>query len=49
MTQTLLPIARMRDRAALAREESDTAYFFELLYFGRPLRSPRPAAGWAGR
>lgn len=30
----MLPVARMRERASLAREESDTAYFFDLLYLG---------------
>ncbi len=29
-----LPVDRMRDRADLARDESDTAYFFDLLYLG---------------
>lgn len=34
MTEPFLPVQRMRDRAALARDESDTAYFFDLLYLG---------------
>lgn len=34
MTKQFLPIVRMRERATLARDESDTAYFFDLLYFG---------------
>lgn len=31
---TFLPVQRMRERASLARDDSDTAYFFELLYLG---------------
>ncbi len=30
----LLPVARMLDRLRLARDESDTAYFWELLFLG---------------
>ena len=30
----MLPVTRMLDRAAAAKEESDTAYFFDLLYTG---------------
>lgn len=29
-----MPVARMRERARLARDDSDTAYFFDLLYLG---------------
>ncbi|WP_329321214.1 NB-ARC domain-containing protein [Streptomyces sp. NBC_01715] len=32
-----LPVSRMLERANLAREESDTAYFFDLLYLGEML------------
>lgn len=31
---TFVPVTRMLDRARLARDESDTAYFFDLLYLG---------------
>jgi hypothetical protein len=34
MTVTFIPASRMLDRARLAQEESDTAYFFDLLYLG---------------
>lgn len=34
MTVTFVPASRMLDRARLAQEESDTAYFFDLLYLG---------------
>lgn len=34
MSEPFLPVARMVERAKLAREESDTAYFMELLYLG---------------
>lgn len=34
MSHAFLPIARMLERANRAREESDTAYFFELMYLG---------------
>ncbi|MGH8881978.1 MAG: hypothetical protein ACRD0P_32290 [Stackebrandtia sp.] len=34
MTEVFLPVTRMWERAGLARDESDTAYFFELLYLG---------------
>lgn len=34
MVVTFLPLARMLERTALARHESDTAYFFDLLYLG---------------
>src|SRR3954454_4277829 len=36
-TTTFLPVSRMLERANLAREESDTAYFFDLLYLGEML------------
>ncbi|WP_211271595.1 hypothetical protein, partial [Streptomyces exfoliatus] len=32
-----LPVNRMLERANLARQESDTAYFFDLLYLGEML------------
>lgn len=35
--QQFLPLARMEERAERAREESDTAYFFDLLYQGEML------------
>jgi hypothetical protein len=35
--KTFLPVNRMLERAYLAREESDTAYFFDLLYLGEML------------
>lgn len=34
---TVLPVARMLERTRLAKEESDTAYFFDLLYTGEML------------
>lgn len=34
MTEAFSPVARMRVRARLARDEADTAYFFELMYLG---------------
>ena len=34
MPDAFLPVARMRDRGRLARDESDAAYFLELLYLG---------------
>lgn len=34
MSRTFLPVLRMLERAELARDESDTSYFFELLYLG---------------
>ena len=34
MTQEFLPIARMRERARLALDDSDTSYFYNLLYLG---------------
>lgn len=34
MSATFLPVVRMLERAELARDESDTSYFFELLYLG---------------
>lgn len=34
MLDAFLPVVRMRDRGGLAREESDAAYFLELLYLG---------------
>jgi hypothetical protein len=34
---SFLPVRRMLDRLALAREESDAAYFFELMYLGEVL------------
>jgi hypothetical protein len=34
MSRTFLPVIRMLERAQVAREDSDTAYFLELLYLG---------------
>ena len=34
MSRTFLPVIRMLERAELARDESDTSYYFELLYLG---------------
>lgn len=34
MTAPFVPVQRMQQRAALAREDSDTSYFFDLLYLG---------------
>jgi NB-ARC domain len=34
---SLVPIDRMKERVAVARQESDTALFFHLLYFGEML------------
>lgn len=34
MPDTFLPISRMQARTELAKDESDTAFFFELMYFG---------------
>ena len=31
---TFVPFKLMRNRLTVAREESDTAFFFHLLYFG---------------
>src|SRR6266496_2502528 len=34
MSRTFLPVIRMLERAEVARHESDTSYYFELLYLG---------------
>jgi hypothetical protein len=34
MSRTFVPVLRMLERAEVARAESDTSYFFELLYLG---------------
>lgn len=34
MTVSFIPASRMLERSRLAKEESDTAYFFDLLYLG---------------
>ena len=34
MNRTFLPVIRMVERAEIARDESDAAYYFELLYLG---------------
>ena len=34
MSRTFLPVIRMLERAQVARDESDTSYYFELLYLG---------------
>src|SRR5215813_685672 len=34
MSRTFLPVIRMLERAEIARDESDTSYYFELLYLG---------------
>jgi hypothetical protein len=34
VSTTFVPVNRMLERAQLARDESDTSYFFELLYLG---------------
>jgi hypothetical protein len=40
MSSSFLPVTRMIERAHLARDESDTAYFFELLYLGEMVIKP---------